>query len=367
MAARRASAPELLDLDPRESAQHAGLRYVSDAQPGIYRQKRGPRFSYRDADGQSVDEPTLQRIRALAIPPAWTDVWICPNPRGHLQATGRDARGRKQYRYHPRWAAVRDRVKYDRMIALGEALPRIRERIEQDLRRSDMPREKILAALVRLLEETRIRVGNDEYARQNRSFGLTTLRNRHVSVEGSRVTFQFRGKSGKDHRVSLLDRRLARVVKRCQEIPGHELFQCLDCDGTRHSIESDDVNAYIREASGGDFTAKDFRTWAGTVLAARFLRQVEPEASEREVKSQVTRAIEQVAEQLGNTPAVCRKSYVHPAVIEAFQAGALGHLKGPEDAVPPGSPYALSADEQLVLDFLRTAVAAAEEPMQRAA
>src|SRR5881396_2020055 len=252
-----------------EAAAAARLRYVSDARPGIQRIRVGRGFKYSSADGTEVTDPqALQRIRSIAIPPAWMDVWICPTATGHIQAVGRDARGRKQYRYHSRWREVRDQTKYARLIEFGRALPRIRKRVEQDLGRAGLPREKVLAAVLRLLETTLIRVGNEEYARHNHSYGLTTLRSQHVTIDGTRLRFEFRGKGGKRHAVALTDRRLARVVRRCQELPGHELFQYLDDEGNRQSIDSADVNAYLREIGGDDFTAKDFRTWGGTVLAA---------------------------------------------------------------------------------------------------
>ena len=305
--------------DPVESAIEAGLRYVADQKPGIRRLRSGKGFRYVRPDGSAVrDEQTLRRIASLVIPPAWTDVWITTDPRGHLQATGRDAKGRKQYRYHPRWRAVRDENKYERMLAFGAALPTIRARVDADLARPGLPREKVLATVVRLLEATLIRVGNEEYARENRSYGLTTLRNRHVDVHGSELRFEFRGKSGKDHQVSVRDRRLANVIRRLQELPGQEVFQYVDADGTRHSVESDDVNAYLREISGMEFSAKDFRTWAGTVLCAVALRKLDACASETEAKRNVAQVVKEVAQQLGNTPAVCRSCYVHPAVIETY-------------------------------------------------
>jgi DNA topoisomerase-1 len=311
-------------MDPVESAKLAGLRYVSDSQAGITRRRTGRGFSYRGLDGERVgDMDTLRRIRSLAIPPAWTDVWICPNPRGHLQATGRDARGRKQYRYHPRWREVRDETKYDRMMAFGTSLPAIRARLDEDLSRRGLPREKILATVVRLLEISLIRVGNEEYARENRSFGLTTMRDRHVDVDGSRIRFHFTGKSGKKHDVGLTDRRLARIIERCQDLPGQTLFQYLDEDGERHSVDSEDVNEYLREVSGQDFTAKDFRTWAGTVLAAWALKDFEAFDSEAQAKRNVVEAIERVAASLGNTPAVCRKCYVHPDVLDCYLDGSM--------------------------------------------
>ncbi len=343
-------------VDPIASARAAGLRYVLDTLPGIRRRRTGKSFSYLSIDGWPIHDPeTLSRIKALAIPPAWTDVWICPDPQGHIQATGRDAKGRKQYRYHPRWREVRDAVKYDRMVAFGEALPRIREQTDRDLALPGIPREKVLAAVVQLLENTRIRVGNEEYRRENQSFGLTTLTDNQVEIVGSTLRFRFRGKGGKQHSLQVTNRRLARVVKRLQEIPGYELFQYVNEHGERHTIESGDVNAYLREISGGDFTAKDFRTWAGTVLAARALRNAEPCNSERQCKHLVAQAVEQVAAQLGNTPAVCRKCYVHPAVIEAYIGGKLYPLDRAENAdCIDDSPCALSAEEGAVLDLLRS-------------
>lgn len=308
--------------DPEESAREAGLRYMPDNRPGITRRGAGTGFSYRDPDGERiVDKPTLARIKALAIPPAWTDVWISPSPNGHIQATGRDAKGRKQYRYHPKWREIRDANKYEHVIAFGEALPGIRERVEADLRRHGLPREKVLALIVRLLETTLIRVGNDEYAKQNRSYGLTTMRDRHAEIDGSTVTFSYNGKAGIEHEVDLHDRRLASIVKRCQEVPGQELFQYLDEDGNRQDVTSGDVNAYLREISGEDFTAKDFRTWAGTKLAAEALAEFEEFDSDAAAKKNVVTAIERVASRLGNTTAVCRKCYVHPAVIGAYLDG----------------------------------------------
>jgi len=324
--------------DAPAAARDAGLRYADDAKPGLVRRRSGRGFSYREPDGAAVRDPeTLARIKALAIPPAWTDVWICRWPNGHLQASGRDARGRKQYRYHDRWNERRGTDKFDRMLAFAEALPAIRARCDEDLARRGLPREKVLAAVVRLLELTLIRVGNDEYARLNRSFGLTTLRDRHASVDGTAVRFRFRGKSGQMHEVGLRDRRLASVVRRCQDLPGQELFQYVDEAGDVQDVASDDVNAYLREASGGDFTAKDFRTWAGTVLAYRALRALQP-GDERTARRNVVEAIRQTAGALGNTPAVARQSYVHPAVLEAYLDGAIGGAlveAAEEQPVPP--------------------------------
>jgi DNA topoisomerase-1 len=317
--------PETTEAEGRASAQAAGLRYSTDARPGITRRRAGRGFGYSRPDGTPVhDEVSLVRIRALAIPPAWTDVWICADPVGHLQATGRDAKGRKQYRYHARWRAGRDDAKFEGLIDFARVLPRIRKRCEADLARPGLSREKVLAAVVRLLETTLIRVGNDEYARLNRSFGLTTLRTRHATVTGTRVRFRFRGKSGRQHEVGLRDRRLASVVRRCQDLPGQELFQYLGDDGEPHDVASDDVNAYLREVSGADVTAKDFRTWAGTVLAFRALRALDPGGDERAARRNVVEAVRFTSDRLGNTPAVARRSYVHPAVLEAYLEGSLG-------------------------------------------
>lgn len=310
--------------DPVEVAKAARLRYVSDAQPGFRRKRAGRHWSYLGLDGQPLrDQQELARIKALAIPPAWTDVWISPTPDGHIQATGRDARGRKQYRYHARWREVRDETKYTRMLAFGQALPLIRERTERDLRLPGLPRAKVLAAVVQLLETTLIRVGNTEYAKDNQSYGLTTMRDRHVELEGSRIAFHFKGKSGVNHTISLKDRRLANIVRKCRDIPGYELFQYIDEAGERQDVGSADVNAYLREITGQEFTAKDFRTWAGTVLASLALQTYESFDSEVQAKQNLVRAIEHVAERLGNTPAICRKCYVHPAVIDAYLEGAL--------------------------------------------
>jgi DNA topoisomerase-1 len=309
-------------LDPVASADEAGLRYVTDASPGIRRRRAGRGFSYIGPDGERIEDAEhVAWIKSLAIPPAWTDVWICSSRRGHLQATGRDARGRKQYRYHPDWRAVRDEAKYGRMIAFGQALPAIRERVDADLRRHGLPRERVLAAVVRLLEKTRMRIGNEEYARDNRSYGLTTLRDHHAEVGTTRIRFRFRSKGGKVSDVELTDARLARLVARCQELPGQELFAYLDANGEVRSIGSSDVNDYLREITGQDFTAKDFRTWSGTVLAAWALEELQAVDSESQAKRNVVRAVEQVAEWLGNTPAVSRRSYVHPAVIDAYLDG----------------------------------------------
>jgi DNA topoisomerase-1 len=341
-----------------ETAASAGLRYVSDAQPGISRERVGDCFRYRMADGtEATDARTLDRIARLAIPPAWQDVWICPSPQGHLQATGRDAKGRKQYRYHARWRAVRDETKYHRMLAFGEALPQMRERVAADLHLPGLPRVKVLAAMVALLDETAIRVGNEEYARENHSFGLTTLRNRHVDVHGTEIRLHFRGKSGKEHAISLRDRRLARVIQRCRDLPGQELFEYADADGTTHSITSDDVNDYLRAISGQDFTAKVFRTWAASVIVADALCAGGECASETEARHRITAAIKTAAAKLGNTPAICRKSYVHPQVLAAYLDGSLfTHAvpSGTTDEAPENEPH-----EATVLALLRDLEAAA--------
>jgi DNA topoisomerase-1 len=313
-----------LSVDPSESAVTAGLRYVRAGGPCILRRRCGRSFRYIGPEGKPLrDRQALQRVRSLVIPPAWRDVWICPSPNGHLQAVGWDARGRKQYRYHPLYRQVRDQAKFSRMIAFGAMLSVIRKHVRRDLKRPGLPREKVLAAMVRLLERTWIRVGNEEYARENDSFGLTTLRNQHVRVAGDRLRFHFRGKSGQEHVLELNDRKLARIVRQCREIPGQELFQYLDENGDACRVDSADVNRYLREITGQDFTAKDFRTWAGTVLAARELAACGPAPSEAALKRNVAGAVKRVAEELGNRAATCRKYYVHPAVVEAYADGSL--------------------------------------------
>ncbi len=310
--------------DPEASAREAGLVYVHHDGPGITRKRSGKGFQYFDVRGKRVtDADTIGRINKLAIPPAYRDVWICPNPRGHVQAVGTDDRGRTQYRYHPRWREVRDEAKYGRMLAFGKALPRIRSRIDRDLRRPGLPREKVLATVVKLLETTLIRVGNEEYAKSNKSYGLTTIRNKHVDVNGTHVHFEFRGKSGVDHAVDLTDGRLAKVIRQCQELPEQELFEYVDDDGGRHHVGSSDVNDYLHEITGEHFTAKDFRTWAGTTLAAMALQEFEAFDSEAQAKRNVLSAIESVARKLGNTRTVCRKCYVHPAVVDLYMEGTL--------------------------------------------
>ncbi|MGV7206742.1 DNA topoisomerase IB [Oxalobacteraceae bacterium A2-2] len=324
-AAATAAAPIQPAADAPAAAKAAGLRYVHDGQPGIHRKGRTVKtFRYVDADGAPVkDEDTIARIRKLAIPPAWTDVWICRHGHGHLQATGRDARGRKQYRYHARWRELRDESKYGRMLAFGKRLPAIRRAVDEALKLPGLPREKMLATIVYLLEATMMRIGNEEYARDNKSFGLTTLRGRHVRVDGSEVEFRFRGKSGVHHAVKVADRRLARIIRSVRDLPGQELFQYVDDDGAPHSIDSADVNDYLHRIAGEDYTAKYFRTWSGTVLAAMALQEYEKVDSEAQAKKNVVRAIESVARKLGNTPTICRKCYVHPAVIESYLDGSM--------------------------------------------
>ncbi len=306
------------------AARSAGLTYTSDERPGIRRLRAGRGFRYVRAGGAPVRDPeTLERIRRLAIPPAYRDVWISPDPNGHVQATGRDARGRKQYRYHLRWREVRDGTKFDRMIAFGHALPAIRRRVERDLDAHGLPRGKVLALVVRLLEDTCIRVGSREYARDNESYGLTTLLDEHADVAGSRILFEFRGKRGKEHRCEIRDRRVARLVARCQDLPGEHLFQYVDEEGEHGAVESGDVNAYLRDATGEEFTAKDFRTWMGTLLAAEALLSAEPAPSARRRRVQINAAIDAVAARLHNARAACRKYYVHPSLLRAFDEGEL--------------------------------------------
>jgi DNA topoisomerase-1 len=337
-----------LVLDAREAARSAGLRYVSDDRPGFRRRRSGRGFTYADLDGAPIrDRAILARIRALAIPPAWTDVWICPSPNGHIQATGRDARGRKQYRYHADWRRVRDQTKYDRTIAFGTVLPTVRERIDEDLSLRGDVREKVLAAVLRLIDATLIRVGNDEYARSNESFGATTMLNEHVDVTGSTLVVEFRGKHGRTQHAELHDRRLARIVRRCQELPGEELFAYVDETGAARNVGSDDVNEYLREIAGEEFSVKDFRTWGGTVLAAEALSAAEPASTEREQAAAIVAAIDAVARQLNNTRAVCRSCYIHPAVLDGYRDGTLRAAMAEGDAVEGLSPA-----ESAVLELL---------------
>ena len=332
------------------AAREAGLRYVTDAEPGIRRRSRGGKSSYEKSEGgRLADVETLSRIKSLVIPPAWRDVWIAPQSTAHLQATGRDVKGRKQYRYHPRFRATRDATKFERMLDFGRKLPDIRRRVKLDLALPGMPREKVLAGVVRLLERTLIRVGNDEYARTNLSYGLTTMRNRHASVSGSKVRFEFRGKSGVQHAIELDDPAIARLVRKCQELPGQQLFTYVEEDGTAAHVGSEEVNAYLRLITEEDFTAKDFRTWAGTVMMSAALHRLEEFTSETEAKKNITEAVAAVARVMGNTPAVCRKCYIHPAVVDAYLERKL--------RAPGGlsRPRHLRADEAVVLRLLKKA------------
>ncbi len=345
--------------DPQEAAEEAGLRYVSDDQPGYTRKRRGKEFVYFDTEGKEIrDEARILRLNRLAIPPAYTEVWICPSPNGHLQATGRDDRGRKQYRYHERWREVRDENKYEKMVIFGKALAKIRRAINRDLKRRGLPREKVLATVVQLLERTFIRVGNEEYAKENHSFGLTTMRNRHVDVRGARLCFHFRGKSGKEHEIDLEDRRVAKIIRQLQDLPGQELFQYLDEKGEVRGVTSDDVNEYLRNITGENFTAKDFRTWAGTVLAAMALSAQEPFENKSQAKKNVKTAISAVAQMLGNTPAICRKCYVHPAVLETYLDGTLSEgLKRKAETSLQDALGDLRSEEKRVLEFLQQRLA----------
>lgn len=341
--------------DARDAAESVGLVYVSDQAPGITRRRSGKGWSYRDAKGARIsDKAVVARINAIGIPPAYTDVWICANADGHIQATGRDAKGRKQYRYHERFREVRDGNKYEHMLEFAQALPGIRERIDSDMGRRGLPREKVLATVVRLLETTMIRVGNADYVKQNKSYGLTTLNDRHVKIEGSELRFRFKGKSGKQWNLKLADRRVAKIVKQSQDLPGQHLFQYLDGDGEQCEVTSNDVNAYLREVSGGDVTAKDFRTWTGTVLAALALAEFEKFDTQAAAKKNVRAAIETVAARLGNTPAVCRKCYVHPEVIDSYLSDALVlQIEQEVERELRDDVSGLRPEEALVLAFLQ--------------
>lgn len=348
--------------DSVEAAEDAGLRYVSDDQPGYTRKRKGDEFEYFDTEGKPIrDEQRLLRIKRIGIPPAYTDVWICPMPNGHIQATGRDARKRKQYRYHERWRAVRDENKYEKMVLFGEALPKIRKRLDKDIARPGLPREKVLATVVQLLRRTFIRVGNEEYARENKSFGLTTMKDRHVDVKGSTMHFRFRGKSGIDHEVPLQDRRIAKIVSRVQDLPGQDLFQYVDEDGKVCDLTSQDVNDYLREISGEDFTAKDFRTWAGTVLAAMALNEVGAFETKKQARANVKTAIGAVSKLLGNTPAICRKCYIHPAVLESYLDGeTIEGLKQKTDEALSNGGTDFRSSEIAILKFLQARLAKKE-------
>lgn len=349
---RQKMATDLID-HPEHAAQSAGLHYVCDRTPGFTRKRWGRGFSYLDQNCDRIqDAETLERLKLLNIPPAWEDVWICPNPDGHLQATGRDERGRKQYRYHDDWQKLRSRAKFDRMVPFGLALPLIRQQCDRDLRQIKLTREKVLAVVVRLLDETLIRVGNSEYAQRNSSYGLTTLRDRHVKIFSTKVRFEFTGKRGIHHEIELRDRRLARAVKRCRDVPGYELFQYFDEEGKRQTIDSSDVNDYLQTITGQTFTAKEFRTWTGTVETAVALQAMGEPKSDTEAKRNVVSAVKQVAKQLGNRPATCRKYYIHPLVIEAYQAGELLQELEHDQSQPLATDDLLDSDEQAVLTFL---------------
>jgi len=348
-----------LIAEAKDAAEEAGLRYVSDNQPGYTRKASGDDFDYFDVEGKPIrDEQRLLRLKRLAIPPAWTDVWICPTPNCHIQVTGRDARRRKQYLYHERWREIRDENKYDRMISFGQALPKIRRRITKDLKLSGLQRDKVLATVVQLLERTFIRIGNEEYARDNKSFGLTTMKDRHVEVKGSRLRFRFRGKSGKEHEVDVTDRHIARIISKLQDLPGQDLFQYVDDGGEIRDVTSQDVNGYLREITGEDFSAKDFRTLAGTVLTAVALQAQERFETKKQAKSNITTAIKAVAEILGNTPAICRKCYVHPAIFENYlgRQSIEGLKQMTEDALEREN-VDLRSSEKAVLKFLESRLA----------
>jgi len=345
-------------IDPRDAAESVGLVYISDDEPGIRRKKAGKGFTYVMPGGARVeDKATLERIRALAIPPAYTDVWICPDPRGHIQATGRDAKGRKQYRYHTGFREVRESTKYEHMLEFAQSLPAIRARIREHMGLPGLPREKVLATIVHLLETTLIRVGNSDYAKQNKSYGLTTLRDPHVKVDGSALRFQFKGKSGKTWQLQVEDRRVAKIVKACQDLPGQHLFQYLDEAGERQSVTSADVNAYLKEITGRDITAKDFRTWAGTVLAAMALAEFESFDSQAKAKKNIRAAIERVSAQLGNTPTICRKCYVHPEVLNSYlEGGLLIEIKEEVESELREELANLKPEEAAVLTFLEARI-----------
>ena len=357
---KRRVVPARPPADPVKAAEAVELKYVTDESPGIRRKKVGTGFTYvRPGGGRVRDEETLRRIKALVIPPAWTEVWICADSEGHLQATGYDARGRKQYRYHARFREVRDQTKYNRMLEFARVLPKVRRQVKRDLKLRGLSRKKVLAAVVRLLETTLVRVGNDEYAKSNQSFGLTTLRDRHAKINGSKVTLEFKGKSGVEHEVDLEDPRLAKIVKACQDLPGQELFQYRDDEGEVRDVGSADVNQYIQEVAGNGFTAKDFRTWAGTVLAAMALQEVKTFDSQAQAKKNVVKAIESVASKLGNTKAVCRKCYIHPAIFDAYLDGTMAKTVAQRAARAAKSIGRMTAAEAAVLGLLQRRLAKA--------
>ena len=342
-------------VDPRDAAESAGLRYVSDDRPGICRKKAGKGFAYTRADGSRLTEPdVLKRIKALAIPPAWTNVWICPFADGHIQATGRDAKRRKQYRYQARFREVRESTKYEHIVAFADALPSIREKVREHMSLRGLSRQKVLATVVQLLETTLIRVGNDDYAKQNNSYGLTTLKNRHVAIEGSELRFRFRGKSGKQWSLRVRDRRVAKIIKACQELPGQELLQYVDEQGNCQDVTSTDVNDYLKKITGKDITAKDFRTWAGTVLAAMALSELESFDSAAQAKRNLRSAIEKVSALLGNTPTICRKCYIHPEVLSSYMDGNLvREIESQAESELQNVVGSLKPEEAAVLALLR--------------
>ena len=349
--------------DAAEVAEEAGLRYVSDDQPGYTRKAKGDDFEYFDTDGKAIrDETRLLRIRRIGIPPAYKDVWICPSPNGHIQATARDARGRKQYRYHERWREARDENKYDRILVFGQALPKIRRQVNKDMGLRELPRKKVLATVVHLLGRTFIRIGNEEYARENKSFGLTTMRNRHVDVKGAKLTFSFKGKSGVQHEIDVSNRRLANIIRKLQDLPGQDVFQYEDETGEVRNVDSQDVNDYLQEITGEEFTAKDFRTWAGTVLTAMALNAQGPVENQAQAKKNIKDAIAAVAKILGNTPTVCRKCYVHPVVLESYLDGDMieGLRQKTEEALSEQLED-LRAEEAAVMSFLQAKLAELEK------
>jgi DNA topoisomerase I len=355
-------------VDPRDAAESAGLRYVSDERPGIRRKKVGTGFSYVRADGSRLMERgALKRIKALAIPPAWTDVWICPFPDGHIQATGRDAKGRKQYRYHARFREVRESTKYEHVVAFADALPSIRDTVREHMALRGLPREKVLATVVHLLETTLIRVGNDDYAKQNNSYGLTTLKNRHVAVKGNEVRFRFTGKGGKQWSLRVRDRRIAKIIRACQELPGQELLQYIDEQGNCQDVTSSDVNEYLKAITGKDITAKDFRTWAGTVLAAMTLSELQSFDNAAQAKRNLRSAIEKVSARLGNTPTICRKCYIHPEVLNSYMDGNLVlEVKSQVENELRSAVENMKPEEAAVLALLRGRLARQAEQSQHA-
>lgn len=340
---------------PQDIAAEIGLRYVNDSKPGFTRKPSGKHFDYFDKDGKKItDEKIISRIQSIGIPPAYKDVWISPTANGHIQATGKDARGRKQYRYHTKWRSTRDENKFDHILHFGDVLPKIRQQVEADLKLSGLPKNKVLACVITLMEKTLIRVGNAEYAKNNQSYGLTTLRRKHIKVIGAKISFEFTGKSGKNWNLSVNDRRIATIVNKCADIPGHELFKYIEEDGSKKDVTSSDVNTYLKEISGENFTAKDFRTWSGTILAALALTEFEKYDSEAQAKKNVVRAIEHVAKQLGNTPAICRKCYIHPLILESYLSGDLANAFGKEIDQKMKADYeVLTAEEIMVLAFLK--------------